>query len=101
PASHTPLPPTPYTTLFRSIPAPVAPEHLSPQSLEILLPRPEVGGILRRTADSVNRWMLKEDQGIRYLISLAERDQFSLQLPPFRDRKSTRLNSRHDQISYA
>jgi hypothetical protein len=40
--------------------------------------------------------MLKEDQGIRYLISLAERDQFSLQLPPFRVRRQARETTNLD-----
>ena len=34
--------------------------------------------------------MLKEDQGVRYLIPLAQRNQLSLQLPPFRVRRQAR-----------
>src|SRR5919199_4313906 len=63
------------------VPAPVAPEYLRPQRLEVLLSRPEVGGVPGRASDGVDRGVLQEDESVRDLIPLAEPDELPLKLP--------------------
>src|SRR5215217_2986615 len=69
------------------VPTPVAPEHLRPQRLQVLLPRPEIRGVPGRAANGVDRRVLQEDEGVWNLIPLAQPDELPLQLPPLRVRR--------------
>src|SRR2546421_6148842 len=72
----------PYTTLFRSLPALVQPDTLRPQRKAL----PRQRGVRRFDETRADESM--DDEKITVRITE-------------RDRKSTRLNSSHDQISYA
>src|SRR5688572_32503349 len=74
----------PYTTLFRSLGA----QTEDPAYAELLLQR----DVLRRERDELNQRLQFEQQKSRDLQQLVEKGT---------DRKSTRLNSSHSQISYA
>src|SRR5919202_4834305 len=56
------------------VPAPVAPEYLRPQRLEVLLSRPEVRGVPGRATDGIDRGVLQENERVRDLIPLAKLD---------------------------
>src|ERR687893_1129934 len=76
-------------TVKRRVPTPVAPKHLCPQRLQVLLPRPQVRSVPGRAADGVDRRVLQEDERVRDLVPLAEPDELSLQLPPLHVRRQT------------
>src|SRR2546428_4579044 len=73
----------PYTTLFRSV--------LQPADIDVSLA--VVRDAERQDAQIERQWHLRLERA-RYDARLAERRYKA-------DRKSTRLNSSHDQISYA
>src|SRR2546430_14243652 len=90
----------PYTTLFRSEfwlsgSDPTALVYSSrtssrtPELLQVQLDRPESGPVSIAEDPSFHRWIVDDDLRPRGGVSLG------------RDRKSTRLNSSHSQISYA
>src|SRR5256886_13013433 len=88
----------PYTTLFRSMLA----RHITepPPPLASVAP-----GVPRRLAQVIDRCLLKEPSA-RFPsgVHLADAVRFAVSVPvgpPLADRKSTRLNSSHSQISYA
>src|SRR5206468_11089377 len=90
-----PPPPTsplfPYTTLFRSAPSPSRVRGLGPALLDH--PEHAVRGLLDRELRDVDHRAAELAVELRRLLELlVDLDQ---------DRKSTRLNSSHDQISYA
>src|SRR2546430_8850405 len=74
----------PYTTLFRS---------QTPAPQPALIQSYEIGQV-----DKVNRAALPESAQVTLLDHGPERDRWRIHAP---DRKSTRLNSSHSQISYA
>src|SRR2546430_11012159 len=75
----------PYTTLFRS----------HPQAAK----RPPWDGGFTWTSDSLGRaWFVTTDQGLGASVWWPNKDT---QADEPEDRKSTRLNSSHSQISYA
>src|SRR2546427_6795154 len=76
----------PYTTLFRSIDSPEGQDELA---AEPVVPQ-EI-----RDEDVLNA-LEKVAVEFREVVLLADVEEFS-----YRDRKSTRLNSSHSQISYA
>src|SRR3712207_6864083 len=76
----------PYTTLFRSLSSNIL------RNLDVF--------ILAKTAVNINRQkelIILQNQG--YEVSQTEKKQLDTEF--FRDRKSTRLNSSHANISYA
>src|SRR2546428_8204542 len=78
----------PYTTLFRS--------HLTPlPSIAVPTPRPDEDYSIR-CLDRDFRFA-----GLKRLLAAADVSKAGEQALEPRDRKSTRLNSSHDQISYA
>src|SRR3712207_7064120 len=87
----------PYTTLFRS---PVLEQRAAPvaQAVEQVArvgPEPAEGGHVVRPAEHVDRVDLQHRE------PLGEAPELQRAGGPLRDRKSTRLNSSHANISYA
>src|SRR5205085_11831430 len=84
----------PYTTLFRSEAAAVGRPPVGRRRPRLLLapppPRPPAPRRNRRRHQRLGRWRQRPPPGPRATGGLA-----------VRDRKSTRLNSSHSQISYA
>src|SRR2546430_13016940 len=82
----------PYTTLFRS------PTHLartySPAERSAMLPSYFISGMTPMLSDP-DRWRLRVQGLVQQPLDLSLDDLMRL------DRKSTRLNSSHSQISYA
>src|SRR5206468_12741370 len=97
---HTP-PPFPYTTLFRSEYAQVAPEPIRRGEYRYVRTLPVVfsplephtlyfaANVLFKTTDAGNSWQVISPDLTRE----------AYEVPANLDRKSTRLNSSHDQIS--
>src|SRR5206468_13114403 len=93
-------PPFPYTTLFRSLRGEVLRavaeadlvERGQPALAPLPAPQPRVE---HRQLD------VADDRGAREKIERLEDEPDALVADPGQDRKSTRLNSSHDQISYA
>src|SRR5690349_22058397 len=83
----------PYTTLFRSARAAVAQEHLG-----LAQERRQPGD---RLAGADVGLVLHHDRGVQQRIDLAVDGGHHVRVAVARDRKSTRLNSSHVEISYA
>src|SRR5206468_9158503 len=96
---HISLPPCPplfpYTTLFRSVPA--RRPSLTSTAMRITLPSGTAAEIARADNTEVGLALHPDIMGLRPLFD----DHVARLASEGLDRKSTRLNSSHDQISYA
>src|ERR687895_1802743 len=55
-------------TVEGCVPSPIAPEHLCPERAQVLLTGSQVRRVLCRTTHRVDRRMLAQHEGVRYLV---------------------------------
>src|SRR3712207_7442909 len=89
----------PYTTLFRSVPAGPRARELGPRRAAALVARARLDG--RRLRGVLGLVRRQDEPRAPVLAQLRPRREPLLRAPGPADRKSTRLNSSHANISYA